>query len=223
LTMDFDGKLLSRIEMLADVAAVWAKDNQSDDLVEVLLQPTTLPKGRLQDMKPALMLAVLLRAAELTRVDGFQTEIKPWAEMTTSIDRLSRFVAICGANRTIIEEVLDRPMRGDFGTNPVRQLNEFLGWIGLRLDEVSVKKVAGRKVRYYAFPEGMAETMLRLAASRLAVRAREEEARERAREDGKRKRRPEKSNEGAPIRKPDLLTIAGDQSPEQGTEDSRDH
>jgi hypothetical protein len=209
LGMDSDGKLLGQIETLADIVAVWEKDNQFDDLVEALLEPTTLPEGRLQDMKPALLMAALLRAAELTEIDGFRAEFRTSPEVVISVDKLARFVAICAANRTVIEEILDRPLRGNFGVNPVRQLNELLERIGLGLDEVNVKKIARRKVRSYGFPAGRVETMLKLARSRLAVRKREEEAKQRARDAGVRKE-PDQKDEPKPVIKPDLLSFAGD-------------
>ncbi len=181
IEMNLHGRLLDRVDTLADVASIWAKDNRlGGDLIGTLLQPTTQPKGRLQNVELAFMVAVLMRAAGLTGIDGFAND------GLHSLDGLADFVAICRENRTIIEEVFAQPMRNDFAEKPVRQLNGFLTRIGLVLKQEKTQKSLGRKIRHYAIPADLLDTMMRLARSRLAVREREEAARERAREPGRR-------------------------------------
>lgn len=179
--MNIDGRLLDRVEALADVVSIWAKSHQLGyDLIGLLLQPTTQPKGRLQNMEPARMIAVLMRSAGLTGVDGFA------GGGLYSLDALADFVAVCRDNRTVIEEVFAQPMRNDFAEKPVRQLNGFLARVGLVLKRAKTQKSLGRKIRHYTIPTDLLDTMMRLARSRLAVREREEAARERARESGRR-------------------------------------
>jgi hypothetical protein len=171
IAMNVDGRLLDRITILAGIVSIWSKD-YFDTLVDNLLAPTITPKGRLKDTKPELLIAVLMRAAGLTTADGFKT-----AELA-SHDTLSRFVAICRENRTVIEEVFGEPFRDDFEAKPVRQLNLFLKRIGLKLVCAKTEKVAGHKVRHYAIPANLLGTMMRLSRSYLDVKARKEAEKE---------------------------------------------
>jgi hypothetical protein len=171
IDMNVDGKLLERVVNLAGIVSIWSKDT-SWDLISTLLAPTSQPKGRLQEMVPLRLVAVLMRAAGLTKSDGFDS-----AE-PVSLDSLSRFVDVCRENRTVIEEVLDVAMRGDFAEKPVRQLNLFLRRIGLKATVAKTKKLPGRKVRYYSVPAGLLGTMMRLARSYLEAEARRENEKE---------------------------------------------
>jgi hypothetical protein len=177
IELNVDGKLLERIVNLAGIVLVWSNDNLKH-LIDVLLASTSLPKGRLQGMKPEMLVAVLMRAAGLTNEDGFAS-----AE-PVSLDSLSRFVDVCRENRTVIEEVLGVAFRADFAEKPVRQLNVFLKRVGLELRVTKTEKPAGRKVRYYSVSVGLLGTMMRLARSYLDAEARRESEKERARIDG---------------------------------------
>jgi hypothetical protein len=181
--MNADGKLLDRVANFARIISIWSRD-YSGGLVDTLLEPTERPKGRLQGTKPELLIAVLMRAAGMTTVDGLGTA------GLVSVDTLSRFTTICRDNRTVIEEVLGEPFRGDFQQKPVRQLNLFLKRVGLTLDVASTMKTAGRKIRSYAVPADLLETMKWLAQSYLTVEARREAAKEEARIAGKRRPKP---------------------------------
>lgn len=163
--MNADGKLLDRIATLAEILSIWSTD-YPDDLVDTLLAPTSEPKGRLQGTKPELLIAVLMRAAGLTHPGGFN------ADKLLSVDSLRGFVAVCRENRTVIEEILDEPIRGDLESKPVRQLNRYLRRVGLALSLAKIEKAAGRKIRYYAVAAEALETMTKLSRSYLAVRAR---------------------------------------------------
>jgi hypothetical protein len=163
--MNVDGKLLDRIVNLAEILSILSRD-YAGGLVDALLEPTTEPRGRLQGTGSERLLAVLMRAAGLTNTSGFNTD------ELLSIDRLHRFVAVCRENRTVIEEILGEPIRGDLESKPVRQLNRYLRRIGLKLPLAKVEKVAARKIRYYALPADLLETMTRLSRSYLEVKAR---------------------------------------------------
>jgi hypothetical protein len=180
VAMNLDGRLLQRVVTLAGIVSIWSKE-YLHQLVDTLLAPTSQPSGRLQDMKPELLLAALMRASGLTSARGFDTDV------SVSLDSVARFVAICRENRTVIEETFGEPLRDDFAEKPVRQLNRFLGRIGLALVTTNTKKIAGRKIRYYGVPAEMLEKMTRLARSYLEVKARKEAARERARDEGRKR------------------------------------
>jgi hypothetical protein len=194
--MNVDGKLLNKIVTLAEIASIWSKD-YPDGLVDALLAPTATPNGRLQGTKPELLIAVLMRAAGLTKVDGFNT-----ADLL-SVDTLSRFVAICRENRTVIEEVFSEPFRGDFEEKPVRQLNLFLRRTGLTLTRAKTEKIAGRKIRYYGIPANRLGTMMRLCRSYLETRARKEAENEQALEGRGRRRPTQKIAEDESVSAPD--------------------
>jgi hypothetical protein len=183
VAMNLDGRLLERVAALAEIVSIWSKDSP-DGLIDALLAPTSDPNGRLQQMEPARLIAVLMRVAGLTDVHGFA------ADTVASVDSLARFVAICRENRTVIEETFGEPLRGDFGEKPVGQLNRFLRRIGLKLEHAKTQKIVGRKIRYYAIPTGILETMTRLARSFLEVRERNEVEKERARLEGRNRNRP---------------------------------
>jgi hypothetical protein len=163
--MNADGKLLDRIATLAEILSILSADCR-DGLVDTLLAPTSEPRGRLQGTEPELLIAVLMRAAGLTNLGGFN------ADKLLSVDSLGRFVAVCRENRTVIEEILDEPIRGDLESKPVRQLNRYLRRVGLALSLAKIEKAAGRKIRYYAVAAEALETMTKLSRSYLAVRAR---------------------------------------------------
>jgi hypothetical protein len=190
VAMNLDGRLLERITTLAEIFWIWSKDHP-DGLIDALLAPTLNPNGRLQRMEPARLITVLMRVAGLTDVHGFD------ADTLASVDSLARFVAICRENRTVIEETFGEPLRADFGEKPVGQLNRFLRRIGLKLERAKTRKgVGGRKIRYYAIPTDMLETMTRLARSFLEVRERNEVEKERARLEGWNRRRPAEKTVG---------------------------
>jgi hypothetical protein len=56
---------------------------------------------------------------------------------------LDPFKELIRTNRVIIEEVLQQPIRNDFESNPIRQLNAILDRAGLKLIAQSRKQKAG--------------------------------------------------------------------------------
>jgi hypothetical protein len=176
IDMNSDGRLIDRIAALAEVLSVWSRDF---DLCDVLLEPTLQPNGRLQDMKPGWLVAVLMRAAGLTTAQGFDLGA------TVSPENISRFVSICRANRTVIEEIMGEPIRNDVESKPVSQLNRFLRRVGLKVVKAQTEKVAGKKVRRYGIPADLRERMTVLARSYLEVEARREREREMLLTDGR--------------------------------------
>jgi Origin of replication binding protein len=174
IEMNADGRLLDKVSTLAGVLPLLPMDNHGHDLVSTLLERSAKPRGRLQKREPEQLIAVLVRVANLTTGDGFTDR------GLVSVDTLTRFVTICRNNRTIIEEVLKEPLRGDFHKKPTRQLNAILRHIGLELNLAKVEKIAGRKIRYYAIPADVLATMTRLALSYRGVQARVAEEKEMA-------------------------------------------
>lgn len=184
VALNRDGKLLPRIHTLAAVLPLLLVAHRGADLVNWLLEPTTTPKGRLHKTQPEQLLAVLIRVAGLTSADGFDDKA------VISVDSLTRFVGVCRDNRTMIEEILGQPLRNDFHKKPTRQLNDILKRAGLELTETKMKKIAGRKIRYYAISRGVLATMTALAVSYRAVQARVAE--EKARALSQKRNRPER-------------------------------
>jgi Origin of replication binding protein len=171
IRMNGDGRLVDRIAALAEILSIWSTDHGRES-IDARLEPTLDPKGRLQETKPEILVAVLTRAAGLTPAEGFD------ANVTVSVDSISGFLAICRDNRTVIEEILGEPLRKDFEAKPVGQLNRFLRRMGLKAVKVKTKKLAGRKLRSYAVPRDLLDKMTALARSYLDVRAREEKEKE---------------------------------------------
>jgi hypothetical protein len=185
--MNLDGRLIERVQTLAEMAPIW-----EDDFQDVLIEPTQLARGRLQTMRPAWLLGVIVRVAGLTTSAGF----KP--NYSVTIASLAEFVRVCRENQTMIEEVLSEAIRGDLESNPVRQLNIFLKRIGLKARQTHSEKTAdGGKIRYYSLEGGILRQMMALAAAFCEVQ-RQKEADE---QDGPRRlgdRRPEQGTQEKP-------------------------
>lgn len=157
--MNVDGRLIDRVQTMAEITALWVR-NDFPDLLEALVEPIQLPKGRLRMTSPARMIGVLMRLAGLTTLAGFKADC-----LVTSAS-LAEFVRVCRENRTAIEEIFSEAMRDDVEQNPVRQLNSFLNRIGLRLKVArSEKTQTGGKTRYYALDPVSLKRMTWLAAS----------------------------------------------------------
>ncbi len=76
---------------------------------------------------------------------------------------LAQFVRLCEENRTVIEEIMKFELRGDFTSNPIRQLNSFLDAVGLRLVAMRRKKKAGKANYVYEFDRSKWDEMEKLA------------------------------------------------------------
>jgi hypothetical protein len=205
IEMNADGRLIRRIAAMAKILSSWSID---PEFFDNLLKPTLEPNGRLSNMAPEYLVAVLMRAAGLTTAGGFD------ADATVSVDTLSRFVAICRANRTVIEEVMGEPLIRDFETKPVTQLGRFLRRTGLKLVKAQTEKVAGKKVRRYGIPADLRDRMTALARSYLDVEARKDREREASPTRRKRPelpREPNSDTEGLNITAVGVIeTIIGD-------------
>jgi hypothetical protein len=193
--MNLDGRLIERIQTLAEITSLWSKGYPTD-LFDALAEPTRLPRGRLQTMSPARLIGVLMWVADLTMPTGFR------ADHSVSVPGLSEFVRVCRENQTVIEEILSEVTRSDLEVNPVGQLNRYLKRIGLRLKQThSEKKQDDGKVRYYSLEAGLVDRMTFLAASYSEVQ-RQREVEEEA------------------DRRPVSRRLSGDRTPEQGTEEN---
>lgn len=165
IEMNLDGKLIQRIETMARVVKCW---NYGSELIDVRLQPATMPQGRLEEAEPGVLVAMFLRFVGLTTASGFDVG------HALSISDLAPFAALCRTNQTMIEEAFAEAMRADLAENPMRQLNQFLRWIGLKLEKIKTAKVNGEKIRFYALQAEAVERMLSLARSYQAVCTRQE-------------------------------------------------
>ncbi len=175
---NLDGRLLDQIRAFAEIVKCFAVEG-SFDIFATLAEPTLMPKGRLQTMKPGWLIGVLSRIAGLTYSNGFKGGHR------ISVTGLSKFVRACLENKTVIEEILSEAIRSDLKTNPVRTLNKILSRIGLKLYGIDVEKKGGQKVRFYALAKGEVESMTRLALSYVATQREKDIAEEMRREAGR--------------------------------------
>lgn len=81
-------------------------------------------------------------AAALTQA-GLIKDGKLQTRKVVRADELDPFKELIRTNRVIIEEVLQQPMRNDFESNPIRQLNAILDQAGLKLIAQSRRQRAG--------------------------------------------------------------------------------
>jgi hypothetical protein len=197
--LNLDGRLLQRVQTLAEITALWSKPYLGN-CFDLLAEPTRLPRGRLQTMTPARMIGVLMLMTDLTTATGFKSG------HSVTVASLDEFVRVCRENRTIIEEVFGDAIRGDLEQNPVRQLNQFLVRIGLKLKlERSEKTQNDGKVRYYSLDANEVDRMTFLAASLSAVRR----LREIEEEEGRSRRRDRTPQQGTAENTPCMNTNTG--------------
>ena len=197
--LNLDGRLLQRVQTLAEITAIWSKDYLRDHF-DLLAEPAGLPRGRLQTMTPGRMIGVLMLIAGLTTATGFKI-----GHLVT-VASLDEFVRVCQENRTVIEEVFGEAIRGDLEKNPVRQLNQFLARVGLKLKlDRSEKTQNDGKLRYYSLDMNMVGRMTSLAASFSEVRR----LREIEEEEGRSRRRDRTPQQGTAEDTPYMNTNTG--------------
>lgn len=164
IALNPDGRLKNRVETLSEIVELW--DRPDCGVTKALMEPLHEGEGRLQKMSVAWMIGVLANVAKLSTTAGLRSEA------AISSTDLAEFSRVCRTNRTVIEEVFSEAMRSDFAKDPVKQLNRFIGRIGLRLSCTREQKRSGSKTRYYSLDPAVVREMLRLARSCLAVRDR---------------------------------------------------
>ena len=155
VVLNRDGRLVSRVEALAQVLRA---AETFDRIANAVVAEATKPKGRIAVTPDPLHLTVaLLRAA------GVMDDGKFVANKPLTVQSLREFAMFCIGSKTAIEEVLKRGVRSDVKANPVRQLNELLRSFGLKMRELSKRKVAGKTLRDYVLDEPRLALMLKLA------------------------------------------------------------
>jgi hypothetical protein len=166
IEMNGDGRLVTRIEELAEIVKSWSICHE--DFFAEILPKRSEPHQRLCKTEPHILLATLMRAAGLTTAQGFVTG------KVISADELEHFVRLCRENQTTIEETFGGELRVDFQNKVIKQLNLFLRRIGLKLTGAGTQKIDGRKIRYYRLPDHLTARMLQLARCYLQVKAKSE-------------------------------------------------
>lgn len=73
---------------------------------------------------------------------------------------LERFKRLLTDNRVMIEETIKSPLRADYLKNPVRQLNVFLGFAGLKLVATKRKQQAGQANIEYKLDPNTVKVMI---------------------------------------------------------------
>jgi hypothetical protein len=155
LVLNHDNGLLDRVGALSDLQKRW-KNLLTN--VRTILESQGDELYRLSGDK-ALLMAVLAIAAGIAGESGFRSDAR------ITVQQLSGFADLCERNGNFIHERTGVPIRRDVRTNPVRQLNELLKILGLRVNAVAREKRAKRATRYYALDPARLELMVRLASS----------------------------------------------------------
>jgi hypothetical protein len=155
LVLNHDNKLLDRVGALSDLQKRW-KNLLTN--VRTILESQGDELYRLSGDK-VLLTAVLAIAAGVAGESGFRSDAR------ITVQQLSGFADLCERNGNFIHERTGVPIRRDVRTNPVRQLNELLRILGLKVNAVAREKRAKRATRYYALDPARLELMVRLASS----------------------------------------------------------
>ena len=99
--------------------------------------------------------------ALMMNVSGIMTNNKINRSIVFNGHDLNYFTKVCLKNRIVIEEIMKQALRDDLKLNPIRQLNEFLKKIGLKVKLLGRKRLDGGFVRNYCLHsetlKGMAE------------------------------------------------------------------
>ena len=96
---------------------------------------------------------------------GFFEESHFVTDKHIKANELGDFVQFCQKNKIILEEILGVALRGDVATNPIRQLNVFMGRVGLRLKSARRRKVAGKANFEYCLDPKRLREMAKLSKS----------------------------------------------------------
>lgn len=156
ICLNYDDRLCDRVAVLRSIQLQW-EHFQADakrDLVEA-----NQPLGRLPKMPEERLLCVIARVAGLCGTGGFDENA------SVTADELGAFSELCERNRTLMEELLGAELRKDIRTNPIRQLNIFLKFCGLRLEKRHRKRAGGRAKRIYGLNREILTEMARFAAN----------------------------------------------------------
>lgn len=155
LVLNLDNRLLDRVEALSDLQKRWKNLLTS---VRVILASQSDELSRLSGDK-AMLMAVLAIAAGIAGKSGFLSDAR------VTVQQLLAFADLCERNQNFIHERTGVPIRRDVRSNPVRQLNELLKTLGLKVNSITREKRAKRATRYYALDIQRLELMSRLASS----------------------------------------------------------
>lgn len=106
---------------------------------------------------PAVLAARMLASVGLTK-DGVLS-----SRLSVDITDFGAFIELCHNNRVVIQDIFGTSLRKDFRTNPVRQFNEFLAWLGFHLEISNKRRVNGKTVQTYKSDPCFLENMEYLA------------------------------------------------------------
>lgn len=154
IRLNYDGKLVSRVALLAMLLRQW---EPLSEYADSSLETTQLPFSRLAKTTEGNLLCVILRISGVANRNGFD----PDAVFTVA--DLKAFADLCDNNRTMMEQLLGRQVRKDIQTNPVRQLNAFLKFCGLKLTDHRRHRVNKALRREYRLDRAVFDTMMGLA------------------------------------------------------------
>lgn len=139
--LSLDGQLQKRISNFK-VLCLMIDQEYPSSYTEALVRKSSPEKiGR---MSVGNLVLVLMDVCGFIRAGKIDPEIE------LNLVSLERFRKVCVKNQIVIEEIIKSNFRDDFDKNPVRQLNVFLGLVGLAVKKVSRKRSSSKQSRFYA-------------------------------------------------------------------------
>jgi hypothetical protein len=127
--MDDGGRLRKQIEIYR---MIFGNPHSGEILFDQLV-------GVIDSGKPLIKMPVWTLVATMMAVAGLVKGANLNPTIKIRVEHLDRFKQLLGDNRVMIEDVFKSPLRKDYITNPIRQLNVYLGIVGMKL--VPIKKV----------------------------------------------------------------------------------
>jgi hypothetical protein len=150
ILLDDNGNFLKKLLLYRSVSSFnWNVDYFVHDLIS--------KKKPLTRVNSTFALSILFQFCGIIKSNKIDTSV------TINQLGLSNFVDFCKRNRIVIEEILKIEMRDDFIRNPIRQLNQFLGLVGLKMIEKSRTKSKGVNLRFYELDKSAIDTMEKYA------------------------------------------------------------
>ena len=116
------------------------------------------PEGKISKMPVHMLILLAMIDAGLVK----DSQLDEGAELEVS--KLGKFKDLCDNNRIVIEEIMRMPLRDDYKMNPIRQLNAFLGKIGLRLEKGKRTRRGGAPIIRYVLDPVRWASMQKLSA-----------------------------------------------------------
>jgi hypothetical protein len=150
---DNDGKLRSQIAVYREIFQYQSATQGWIDQIQTDLEGS----------KPLAKTSISLLVATAMTTAGLMQYGKILRDKHVISADLEAFKNMCSNNRVMIEDVLQTSLRSDLTSNPVRQLNVFLGKCGFTLTAMKRRQVNGQTSIRYKLDAGKIKLMEDLA------------------------------------------------------------